>query len=452
MTTRTDPNDHPFIHRPYRTAIALSIPITLALVAEPVTALVDTAFVARLGAVPLAALGVGAILISTLSWVFNFLGISIQTEVATALGSNNRQRAGEMVSLALMMAAFFGGLVMLVSIPAAAWLSTLLGADGAVQTDAAIYIRYRMLGFPALLIMLTVFGTMRGEQDMRTPLIIAVGVNALNILLDWLLIFGIGPLPALGIGGAALATSLSQWLGALWALRRIVATFGFRPYIDWGDVRTLLTIGGDLFIRTGLLTLVVLLMTRVSNQISPQAGAAHRAIQTVILFMALALDGFGITGQSLVAYFLGSGQVERARQAAAVCTKLGLIVGLVLMTIMLAGTNLFIALLVPPTAVALFVQGWWIAAISQPAAALTFATDGIHWGTGDYRYLRNAMIVGAVVSIGLLAVIDPSQPGAFALVWWASPLMLAIRAVFGVGRIWPGIGVSRLRAASNTVT
>ena len=82
------PDRHPFVARPHRTLIALSVPVLISLIAEPITGLVDTAFVARLGAGPLAALGVGTVLLSSTLWVFNFLGVGTQTEVAHAFGAS----------------------------------------------------------------------------------------------------------------------------------------------------------------------------------------------------------------------------------------------------------------------------------------------------------------------------------------------------------------------------
>ena len=85
--------DHSFVRHPHRTLVRLTVPVLISLIAEPLTGLADTAFVARLGATPLAALGVGTVLLSSVFWVFNFLGIGTQTEVAHALGNPGDTRA-----------------------------------------------------------------------------------------------------------------------------------------------------------------------------------------------------------------------------------------------------------------------------------------------------------------------------------------------------------------------
>lgn len=184
---------HPFIEHPHRTLIGLSIPVLFSLTAEPITALVDTAFISSLGVVPLAALGVGASALSSLFWMFNFLGVGTQTEVAQFYGRGEIEGTGKILSLSLLLSAAFGILLILTIGPASAWLANLLGAAGAVLDDAVRYMQIRLFGAPAVLLTLAIFGALRGLQDMRSPLWIALGVNVLNILLDWLFIFGKGP-------------------------------------------------------------------------------------------------------------------------------------------------------------------------------------------------------------------------------------------------------------------
>ena len=84
-------NRHPFLTSPNRTLISLSIPVLLSLVAEPLTGLVDTAFISRLGSEPMAALGVGTTILSGIFWIFNFLGIGTQTETAHIYGRKTTQ-------------------------------------------------------------------------------------------------------------------------------------------------------------------------------------------------------------------------------------------------------------------------------------------------------------------------------------------------------------------------
>ena len=445
--TSTQADKHPFLSKPYMTIIGLSIPVTISMIAEPITGLIDTAFVAQLGSESLAALGVGTSALSSTFWIFNFLGISTQTEVAKALGKSDEQRASQITSVALLFAIALGIVLAILGLFLAPTVSQLLGAEDAVLTGATTYIRVRLISVPALLITMTGFGALRGLQDMRTPLYVAVGVNVMNVILDAIMIFGWGVIPAWGIGGSALASALSQWFGAGWVMWRIHKDIGIIPHINLNDIRGLIRVGGDLFLRTGLLTIYLLYKTRVANQIGDNAGAAHQVIRTIFLFTAFGLDGIAITTQSLVGYFLGSNNIKIARHVAIVSMRLGFMFGLLLMLIQLASSNLIIQTMLPDDAIDLFWGAWLISIFVQPLSAIAFVTDGIHWGTGDYTYLRNAMFMSTLAGVICLALVDTSASQAFTFVWLSYPINIGIRAGLGVLRVIPGIGNSRLRPA-----
>jgi MATE family multidrug resistance protein len=437
--------DHPFTQRPHRTLLVLSVPVLFSMIAEPLTGLVDTAFVARLGAAPLAALGAGATALSSIFWVFNFLQIGTQTEVANHFGAGRRQAAADATGLALVLSALIGVLLALLVLPLAPWIARGMGAGGALEADAVTYMRLRALGAPAILLMLAAFGALRGVQAMQTPLAVAVTVNLLNILLDALLIFGLGPFPALGIAGAALATTISQWIGAIWATAAVLRRLGRPGQIALGAAGKLLVVGGDLFVRTGLLTGFLILSTRAATQIGADAGAAHQAIRQVWLFTALFLDAFAVTGQSLVGYFFGAQLAQPARRVAALTCGWSLAVGVLLGMVMLLGRVPRETVLVPLSAQGRYDAAWVIAAVALLINALAFATDGVHWGTGDYRYLRNAMIVATGIAGILVLLVDVRDPAALTHLWVITALWGALRAGLGLARIWPGIGAAPLR-------
>ncbi len=123
---------HPFTQKPHRTLIALSFPVLLSMTAEPLTALIDTAFVASLGSVALAALGVGTTALSSLFWIFNFLSIGAQTEVAQADGKGESEKAGGIASLALSLSVGFGLFLILLILPNANWIAHIMEASGTV--------------------------------------------------------------------------------------------------------------------------------------------------------------------------------------------------------------------------------------------------------------------------------------------------------------------------------
>ncbi len=436
---------HPFLTRPHRTPLALSAPIMVSLTAEPLTALVDTGFVARLGPAPLAALGVATTLLSSVLWVFNFLSIGTQTELAHSHGAGREQQGRQVASLALGLSVLLGVMLAVLAWPAAPAAVRLMGLDEAGVSAGTGYLRVRLLGAPAVLLAVAASGALRGRQDMRTPLVIALVVNALNLILDPLLIFGLGPFPRLELVGAAWASVFSQWLGAALAVLAVGRRIGLTSQHVWRNARQLFGVGLDLFLRTGALLLFLALATRAANRIGLEAGAAHQAVRQVWVFTAFVLDAYGVAAQSLVGFFLAAGQRPAARRVAGIACLWGLGTGAVLAVSMLPATGLVAALLVPESAQLAFLGAWWMAALFQPLNSLSFVTDGIHWGTGDYRFLRNAMSFATVSGALLLVLLEGGSGFDLTQVWLITGLWITIRAGFGVARIWPGFGAAPLR-------
>ncbi|WP_347881029.1 MATE family efflux transporter [Pseudodesulfovibrio sp. S3-i] len=436
------PNHHPFLDKPNRTLLRLAVPVLFSLVAEPLTGLADTAFVARLpGSEPVAALGIGTVAFTSIFWAFTFLGIGTQTEVAQSEGGRVHERAVKVLSLACVLAVGIGVAIMLGAVGFLASIAEIFGAEGAVNELACEYMFYRLLGAPAVLVSLACFGGLRGVQDMRTPFYVAVGINVVNVLLDWLLIFGGGPIAPMGVAGAAIASTVSQWIGAVWCLWAVWKRIGLTLHMQGAGLSRLMKVGGDLFIRTGAVLVYLALCTRVANRFGPDQGAAYQAIRQFFIFSALFLDAFAITGQSLVGFFLGTGDRFQARRVARSVCLWSLGTGAVMGVLMLLGEQAVAWLLVPSAAYGVFGPAWTVVALSQPVGALSFATDGIHWGTGDFYYLRNGMLVASVVCGACVLAIEFYQPvHVLVFIWLATALWTVIRAGFGLVRIWPGIG------------
>lgn len=441
----TRPHIQKFLETPFRSLFALWVPVLFSMVAEPLTGLVDTAFVARLGAEPLAALGVGTMVMSGGLWLFNFLSVGSQTEVSQALGRDELFEARKMGSLAVFLATGIGIVTCVLLLASASGLGSLMGASGYIHEHAVTYIQIRAFGGPAVLVTMTSFGILYGLGDMRTPLFIALGVNVLNIVLDAFFIFGVGPLPAFGIAGAAMASCISQILGALLAVYFVKNKLGFTKDIELHNVKRLLTIGRDMFFRTGSLIFFLLLATRLATKIGPEAGAAHQAIRQVWVFTALFLDATAVVAQSLIGFYYGSGDIKRARVVARYVCFWSVTIGFLLLVVMFAGSHWSAAMLVPTLSSTYFNPPWLVAALFQPIGAIAFVTDGIHWGTGDFRYLRNVVFVATSAGVLSLLYLEMMSVESLTLIWWITGVWLAIRGIGGILRIWPGFAASPLR-------
>ena len=416
------------------------------MIAEPLTGLVDTAFIARLGSDSLAALGVGTVVLTGGLWLFNFLSVGSQTEVSQASGAQDIERGRHIGSLAVFLALTIGVILSLLMIYFAQTLATLMGATDTIHSYAVTYIQIRAFGGPAVLTTMTCFGILYGLTDMRSPLVIALLVNGMNIILDYLLIFGIGPFPEMGIAGAAWASTFSQWTGMVLCLYIVQRKLGFTTKIDLADIKKLFTIGGDMIMRTGSLLLFLLLATRSATKLGPDPGAAHQAIRQVWVFTTLFLDASAITAQSLIGYFYGSGSINKARKVCLLVCQWSLLIGITLLLVMFTGADYIAAVLVPASALTLFFPAWTVSAVFQPIAALAFVTDGIHWGTGDFRFLRNVVVVSTLCGAAALVFAEVLSIGSLTLIWWITGVWVFLRAGCGMLRIWPGSARSPLIA------
>ncbi|MEM8862107.1 MAG: MATE family efflux transporter [Chloroflexota bacterium] len=437
--------EHQFIKEPNKAMLLLAIPVLFSLIAEPVTGLVDTGFVARLGEAPLAALGVGTSVLSLGFWAFNFLGISTHTGVAQALGRNDQSAGARITALALVIAFLLGVLVILIVWPLAEPGAVLAGAsDPEVLDNAVIYIRNRLFGAPAVIMLMVAFGALRGLQDMVSPMVVAIGINVLNIVLDYFLIFGIGPFPEWGIAGAAVASALAQWVGVVCAIVIVIRRLGLPDQIDFSKTLQLFKVGGDLFVRTGMLILFLFFGTRVANQMGSDAGATHQVLRQIWILGAFFMEAFAETTQSLTGYFMGAKLIKQARRVAWYGTLWGIGTGIVIATLLFASTGLITRWLLPDGTLAAFSAAWLISVLSQIPTSLAFITDGVLWGTNDYPYMRNGMLLASAVGIGLMWLLEQSGSTNLGLVWMITIVWILIRSVWGILRIWPGVGKAPL--------
>lgn len=419
----------PFRASPYdRDILALALPALGALAADPLVSLVDTAFVGRLGPVPLAALGINTAIFSFAFIIFNFLAFGTTPMVARAVGRGDLPAAGRVVMQAFTLAVLVGALALALLQLFAVPLLRLMGADEALLGPALVYLRVRALAGPALLLITAGNGAFRGYQDTRTPLLLTLGLNLVNLVLDPLLIFGFG----WGLAGAAWATVVAQWAGALgflWVLlgRRRQA-LGIRIALPrLADLRPFLRVGWELLVRTVALIGTLTLATAVAARVGVLEVAAHQVAAQLWLFLALVVDALAVAAQALVARYRGEGSPERARGAANRLLVWGLGVG-----VLLGAAFILLAPVLPrlftddPAVIRAVLALFPFVALMQPLNALVFVWDGVFMGLEDFRYLALAMVLSATCGALVLLLVLPLGWG-LAGVWWGIVTLMGVR-------------------------
>ena len=419
----------PRLRSPYDTEIArLAVPALGALIAEPLYILTDTAIVGHLGTPQLGGLAVASTVLLTLYTVFIFLAYGTTAAVSRLLGAGDEREAAHQAVQSLWLAVIVGVGLTVIGLVGADALVGLMGAEGAVRTNALLYLRISLFGVPALLVVMAGTGYLRGLQDTRTPLAVAVGTGALNLVLEVVLIYGFGR----GLGASALTTVVAQYAGAgvyLWriggAVRRL--DVDLRPHPT--SLRRLGAVGRDLFVRTAALRLALLVATAVATRLGATDVAAHQIAFEIWSILALALDAIAIAGQAMVGRALGAADADAARGAGRRMIELGVALGVAAGLVLFAVRTVLPDLFTDDPAVAAltaFVLGW--VAVLQPVNAVAFVLDGILIGAGDMRFLAWAMAGAAAVFIPPAVAVAALDAG---LGWlWASiGLLMATRAV-----------------------
>ena len=258
-------------------------------------------------------------------------------------------------------------------------LCAAFGASAEVQEQAATYLRISALGIPGMLVVLGATGLLRGLQDTRTPLVVAVGGFGLNIALNLLLVYGVG----LGIAGSALGTVVAQTGMAVALVVRVVRQARplgapMRPH-PAGVLRAALG-GLPLLVRTLALRGVIVVTTVVAARYGDEALAAHQVVATVWSALAFALDALAIAAQALTGKALGAGDAAGARDAARTMARWGVGAG-VLTGIVLVPLGAVIGRGFSTDPVVVTTAGWTFVVVGlvQWLAGNVFVVDGRSW-------------------------------------------------------------------------
>ncbi len=419
MTSRLSPTD--------KEILGLAIPALGALAIDPLLTLADTAFVARLGTVELAALGVDTAILGFAFFAFNFLAYVVTPLVARALGQGRQDEARRWVGDALLLAVVLGVVVAIVLEIAAPLFVDLMGATPDVADPAVSYLRIRALATPAVLVVTAGHGAFRGHKDTRTPLKVALGVNLLNLVLDPLLIFGLG----WGLQGAAIATVAAQYLGAVWFLRLIARReMATRPRGFAESLPSLLDLGRNgllLSARTALLLIALTVSASVATRLGPAQIAAHQLVSQMFLLSALLADSFAIAAQAMVGESAARGDIDELDALNKRLVRWGVVAGLVLMAFVGVGRYGLGWLASEDVVAELAVSAGGVVALSEPVAAVLFVADGIFLGLLALTMMVASTGAGALVAVGLMlwTPFGDSIQG----IWWALAAMLVVRGL-----------------------
>ncbi|MDV7215599.1 MATE family efflux transporter [Streptomyces prunicolor] len=409
-----------------REIVMLAVPAFGALVAEPLFVMADSAIVGHLGTAQLAGLGVASALLTTAVSVFVFLAYATTAAVARRVGAGDLQAAIRQGMDGIWLALLIGATVIAVVLPSAPALIGLFGASDTAAPYATTYLRISSIGIPAMLIVLAATGVLRGLQNTKTPLYVAVSGFVANAALNVGLVYGAD----LGIAGSAWGTVIAQW--GMAAVYLVVVVRGARRHgaalrPDAAGIRASAQAGVPLLIRTLSLRAVLLIATAVAAHLGDADIAAHQIILSLWSLLAFALDAIAIAGQAIIGRYLGANDPQGARAACRRMVQWGIAVGVVLGLLVILSRPLFLPLFTSdPTVKDTALPALIMVALSQPICGVVFVLDGVLMGAGDGPYLAGAMVVTLAV-FAPAALLVPVLGAGLTALWGAMTLMMAVR-------------------------
>lgn len=372
--------------------------------------------VGHLGEVPLAGLSIGSAILQTAIGLLIFLAYATTPAVARRLGAGDSAGAIRAGIDGLWLAIGLGIALVVLGVPGSGPIVELFGANAHVTAAAETYLSISVWGLPGMLIVIAANGLLRGMQDTRTPLVVAVIGFAANAALNAVFIYGFG----LGVAGSAIGTVIAQWgMAAVYLIMAVrearAKGVTLRPGLR--GVGSAAGLGGWLFVRTASLRFAMLATVFVATDLGVTELATLQIAMTVFSLLAFILDALAIAGQALIGHGLGASDLPRVKAVTRRLVLFGLSSGVVL--------GLLVAVLAPlagPVFTSdqnvrdLLTVTMVVMAFGIPLAGFVFVLDGVLIGAGDARYLAMTGVINLIAYLPLLALVELLRPEP-GLVW-----------------------------------
>lgn len=431
------PTPQPLTHA---RVLRIALPIVLSSATVPLLGAVDTGVVGQTGlAVPIGAVGIGAIILTNIYWIFGFLRMGTTGLVGQAAGAGDDGEVAALLTRALMIA-ICGGMALVVLqgliFPAALALSP---ASAEVETQAQVYLKIRIWSAPAAIALYALTGWLVAMERTRHVLTLQLLMNGVNIALDLWFVLGLD----WGVAGVAIATVIAEVSGlalGLWLCRdafRDVAWRAWGVVFDRSALIRLAQVSSDILIRSAALLTIFTSFTFLAARFGDVTLAANQVLMQFLSISAFALDGFAYAAETLVARAVGRRDVARLRRAAWLCTLWSGLSAVV----MVAAFGLFGPFVIDLMTTSDLVQtearvylGWVV--ISPILAVWAFTLDGIFIGATRGADLRNMMLLSLAIYCAAVAVLMPAF-GNHGL-WGALMISLVARA-FTLGARYPAL-------------
>lgn len=418
--------------------LRIAAPIVLSNATVPLLGAVNTGVVGQLGqAAPIGAVGIGAVVLATLYWVFGFLRMGTSGLAAQAHGAGDRRETAAVLLRALMIGGTAGLAFILLQHALFAAAFAVAPASDEVEALARAYLAIRIWGAPATIAVYAVEGWLLATERTRPIFLLQVFRNGANVVLDIWFVLGLG----WGVPGVAAATLIAEWGGlalGIWFCRGAFAGGLWREsglILDPVRLRRMAAVNGDIMIRSVLLQVSFTAFLFLGARFGDVTLAANQVLLQFLEITAYALDGFAFATETLVGQAVGAGAVLAVRRSSLVTSQWGVGGAVVLGVVFWLMGPAIIDLMAKDPAVqaeARRVLPW--VALAPVIGIASWMFDGIFIGATLTREMRRTMTWSVAVYAAALAVLVPAF-GNHGL--WAGLMVLNLTRGLTMARLYP---------------
>ncbi len=411
----------------HRRVLKIAVPIVLSNATVPILGAVDTGVVGQMGqAAPIGAVGMGAVILSAIYWIFGFLRMGTTGLAAQARGAGDTAETGALLMRGLLLGGS-AGLVFILAQVGVFWGAFALSpASAEVEALTRSYLEIRIWGAPATIALYAVTGWLIAIERTRGVFLLQVWMNGLNIVLDLWFVLGLG----WGVEGVAIATLIAEWTGlalGLWLCRQAFTGNQWRDWpriFDPARLRRMMQVNADIMIRSVLLTGSFTTFLFIGSDLGDVNLAANQVLLQFLEITAFALDGFAFSAEALVGGAVGAGKRTQVRRASIMASQWGVGGAVVLGTVFFLAGPALIDLMSTSADVRIAAREFlfW-AALAPVIGVASWMFDGIYIGATWTRAMRNAMLQSVAIYVVALFVLVPAY-GNHGL--WAALMVLNI--------------------------
>jgi len=390
----------------------MAAPIILTNVSVPLLGAVDTAVVGHLPeAYYIGAVAIGAMLFTYIYHLFNCLRMGTTGPTAQARGAGDYAEVRAIIGRALLLAGAIGGTLVALQLPILAFAFWAIDASPEVERYAREYFLIRVWSMPAVLGIYAIVGWYYGLRDARTPLLVQVFTNILNIALDFLFVFGFG----WGVAGVAVASVIAQYTGLAIGLICVLRTVRALPdraagsrLLDRVQLIRMVSINGDIVLRTLCVVSVLGFFMAKSAELGDLTLAANQVLHNFLVFTSFGLDGFAHAAEAILGEAVGRRDREAFRRGMRVVFLWAAIVGLLAVLAYAAAGHGIIALLTSIPEVRATAAEFLPWPVIMPLVSVwAYTYDGIYLAATRTTIMRNTMIVAFAAFLAVLYTLMP---------------------------------------------